>query len=209
MPAKRACAMPVEAVRVGDRTPPQGVSFNGRALVMGAASIPLEVSPAPVLMGQSGARATRLQTGRMTIDYIGPAGSFDPVTYSLADVLQGACPGRFRGKYVLIGATAATLGDRIASPFVHQTDAHADQHGVLMPGVEVLANAMNTILRVALSTRRRALPARSSGPPSLRRSRCSSWNVRRAGWSWFARRERSSCWRRRWSSPLTWSSTAC
>ena len=35
----------------------------------------------------------------------------------------------------------------MASPFLHQTDAHADQHGALMPGVEVLANALNTILR--------------------------------------------------------------
>ena len=84
----------------------------------------------------------------MTIDYIGPAGSFEPVTYSLVDVVQGAVPAeRLRGKYVLIGATAASQGDRVASPFLHQTDAHADQHGVLMPGVEVLANALNTILR--------------------------------------------------------------
>ena len=89
-----------------------------------------------------------MQTGRITIDYIGPAGSFEPVTYSVSDVLSGVIPGsRFRGKYVLIGSTAASQGDRVASPFVHRTDAHADEHGVLMPGVEVLANALNTILR--------------------------------------------------------------
>jgi two-component system phosphate regulon sensor histidine kinase PhoR len=35
----------------------------------------------------------------------------------------------------------------VASPFVRYTDARADQHGALMPGVEVLANAMNVILR--------------------------------------------------------------
>ena len=140
-------AMPVEAVKVADRIPPQGVSFNGSALVMGSRAIPLEVFPTPVLLGQSGAPATRLQTGRMTIDYIGPAGAFEPVTFSLVDVMHGAFHGRFHDKYVLIGATAATLGDRIASPFQHQTDAHADEHGVMMPGVEVLANALNTILR--------------------------------------------------------------
>jgi len=55
--------------------------------------------------------------------------------------------GRLRDKYVLIGATAAGQGDRVASPFLHFTDARGDQHGVLMPGVEVLANALNTILR--------------------------------------------------------------
>ena len=142
-------AIPVEAVRVADRTPEQGVTFTGKSLIVGERSIPVETSPARVLIGQSGPQsASRLQTGRMTIDYIGPAGSFDPVTYSLVDVVQGAVPAeRLRGKYVLIGATAASQGDRVASPFLHQTDAHADQHGVLMPGVEVLANALNTILR--------------------------------------------------------------
>ena len=34
----------------------------------------------------------------------------------------------------------------MASPFVHQTDGRADEHGALMPGVEVLANAVATIL---------------------------------------------------------------
>lgn len=142
-------AIPVEAVRVGERTPEQGVSFTGRALVMGARSIPLETSDAPVVIGDAGSKApARLQTGRMNIDYIGPGGSFETVTYSLVDVVEGSVPAeRFQGKYVLIGATAASQGDRVASPFLHHTDAHADQHGALMPGVEVLANALNTILR--------------------------------------------------------------
>jgi CHASE2 domain-containing sensor protein len=68
----------------------------------------------------------------LTIDYIGPAGSFAPRTYSFVDVIEGrARASDFRGKYVLIGATAPALGGRIGS----------------MPGVEVLANAVNTILR--------------------------------------------------------------
>ena len=82
----------------------------------------------------------------MAIDYIGPAGSYR--TYSFADVVGGRIPAaQFRGKYVLVGATAASLGDRLASPFVHQADARGNQHGSLMPGVEVLANTLNTILR--------------------------------------------------------------
>jgi PAS domain S-box-containing protein len=141
-------AMSVEAVRVGERIPEQGVTFTGKSLIVGERSIPIETAFSAVLLGQSGRSPAHLQTGRMTIDYIGPAGSFDPVTFSLVDVVQGSVPAdRLRGKYVLIGATAASQGDRVASPFVHQTDAHADQHGVLMPGVEVLANALNTILR--------------------------------------------------------------
>ncbi|HEY3836700.1 MAG TPA: CHASE2 domain-containing protein [Bryobacteraceae bacterium] len=141
-------ALCVEAIRVGDRTPEQGVTFTGRSLILGERSIPLETTPSTVILGASGPSPARLRTGRMTIDYIGPAGSFDPVTFSLVDVVQGVVPAeRFHGKYVLIGATAASQGDRLASPFVHRTDAHADQHGALMPGVEVLANALNTILR--------------------------------------------------------------
>ena len=139
----------VEAVRVADQTPDRSVSFTAGSLVLGARAIPVDLSRAPVLIAQTGPQTTkRVQTGRMTIDYIGPAGSFDPVTYSVADVLWGIIPAsRFRGKYVLIGATAASESDRVATPFVHQTDTHADEHGALMPGVEVMANAVNTILR--------------------------------------------------------------
>jgi signal transduction histidine kinase len=143
-------ALPVECVRVGDRAPVESVSFTGPALIVGERSIPLDTNPPVVLIGQAGGRAPRrLETGGMTIDYIGPAASFEPLTYSVADVLRGTVPAAsFRGKYVLIGATAASQGDRVASPFVHQTDSSkADQHGSLMPGVEVLANALNTILR--------------------------------------------------------------
>ncbi len=87
-----------------------------------------------------------LRAARMAIDYIGPAGSYR--TFSLADVVGGRIPAaQFRDKYVLVGATAASLGDRIASPFVHQGDVQGNQHGSLMPGVEVLANTLNTILR--------------------------------------------------------------
>ncbi len=142
-------AIPVEAVRVGDRAPVQSVSFTGPALMVGSRAIPLDTSPPVVLVGQAAGHAPRrLETGGMTIDYIGPAASFDPVTYSVADVLRGTVPAAsFRGKYVLIGATAASQGDRVASPFVHQTDSQDNQHGSLLPGVEVLANALNTILR--------------------------------------------------------------
>jgi PAS domain S-box-containing protein len=142
-------ALPVEAVRVGDKTLEQSVLFTGRSLVLGNRSIPAVAEDDQLLGELSGSRPpVRLQTGRMSIDYIGPAGSFDTVTYSVADVVRGAVPsGSFRGKYVWIGATAASESDRVASPFVHSTDSHADEHGILMPGVEVLANTLNTILR--------------------------------------------------------------
>lgn len=69
-------ALPIEAVWVGDQTPELGVTFTGRSLIVGERTIPLETSPAPVLISQSGHAPARLLTGRMTIDYIGPRGSF-------------------------------------------------------------------------------------------------------------------------------------
>jgi signal transduction histidine kinase/CHASE2 domain-containing sensor protein len=144
-------AMPVEVVRVGDGTTEEGVTDTPNALLAGSRVIPVDVSAPEVIVAQAGgsaAAARILRDGRMTIDYIGPAGSFAAGTYSLSDIVAGRIPAeKLRGKYVLIGATAASLGDHVASPFVRYTDERADQHGALMPGVEVLANAVNTILR--------------------------------------------------------------
>jgi PAS domain S-box-containing protein len=138
-------AMAVEAVRVGDRTPEQAVTDAPHALLLGSRVIPTEQSAPSVVIGGA---AQMLRAGRMAIDYVGPAGTFAPVTYSLAELLDGrVSAGSLRGKYVLVGATAASLGDRVASPFVHSTDVRGNQHGALMPGVEVLANSLNTILR--------------------------------------------------------------
>jgi signal transduction histidine kinase len=139
-------AMPVEAVRIADGTPEEGITDTQSALLLGARTIRLDTAPPPLDIIPS-ASTRVLHGGRMTIDYIGPAGSFGPVTYSLADVVAGRVPAeKLRGKFVLVGATAASLGDRVASPFVRYTDARADQHGALMPGVEVLANAIHVIL---------------------------------------------------------------
>jgi signal transduction histidine kinase len=144
-------ALAVETVRVADGTPEQGVQYTPRALLLGPRTIPLDSSEPPVLITRvEGASAAPvvLRGGRMNIDFIGPAGTFAARTYSVADVVEGSIPAdRFRGKFVLIGATAGSMSDRIATPFVHETDPRADQHGALMPGVEVLANEVNTILR--------------------------------------------------------------
>jgi signal transduction histidine kinase/CHASE2 domain-containing sensor protein len=139
-------SMPVEAVRIADGTPEEGITDEQDALLLGPRTIRLDTAPPPVTIIPT-ASTRVLHGGRMAIDFIGPAGSFAPVTYSLSDVLAGrVAPEKLRGKFVLIGATAASLGDRVASPFVRYTDARADQHGALMPGVEVLANAINVIL---------------------------------------------------------------
>lgn len=141
-------SLAVEAVRIGDGTPESAVVATPHALLLGSRSIPVEAGPPPVVLTAAAGAQRLIRDGRMTIDFLGPTGSFGPVTYSLADVLGGAIsPGKFLGRYVLVGSTAASMSDRMASPFVHQSDARGDQHGALMPGVEVLANAVNTILR--------------------------------------------------------------
>ena len=138
-------AMAIEAVRIGDHTPEEAVTDTAHAVLIGSRIIPTEQSSPSLVI--SGAAQT-LRASRMAIDYVGPAGSFAPYTFGLADVLDGRIPaGSLHGKYVLVGATAASLGDRVASPFVHHTDLRGNQHGALMPGVEVLANALNTVLR--------------------------------------------------------------
>ena len=143
-------ALAVETVRVSDGSSPDDVSETAGFVRIGTRRIPFVPIERNLFLKTQDAdsRLTIAQPLRMTIDYIGPAGSFGAQTYSISDVLEGkVSPEKFRGKYVLIGATAATLGDRIATPFVHAESADGDQHGDLMPGVEILANSVNTILR--------------------------------------------------------------
>jgi adenylate cyclase len=69
------------------------------------------------------------------IDYRGPPGTFE--TYSFSDVLRGRVPeGAFRGKTVVVGATAPSLQDFVATP---ASEGHE------MPGPEMLANAIWTV----------------------------------------------------------------
>ncbi len=69
------------------------------------------------------------------IDYAGPAMRFPYISYST--VLDGKAPRNlFRGKIVVIGATASAL-----------QDIHATSTDSLMPGPEVQANAIETVLK--------------------------------------------------------------
>jgi adenylate cyclase len=73
--------------------------------------------------------------GQMLINYQGPWGTFHH--YSIADVLRKSpAPGTFKGKLVLIGATATGIGDLRATPF----------GGTNYPGVEIHANVIDNIL---------------------------------------------------------------
>ncbi|MGE0129239.1 MAG: CHASE2 domain-containing protein [Blastocatellales bacterium] len=143
-------AMALQVVRVGDGVVESSVHELPKGIGFGERMIPTQArrSAKSFAPRDAQSQADTVSPDRMAIDFIGPTGSFAPRTVSFADVLAGrVSPEVFRGKLTLIGATAATLGEQIASPFVHQESADGRQHGVLMPGVEVLANAVTTILR--------------------------------------------------------------
>ncbi|PKO25082.1 MAG: histidine kinase [Betaproteobacteria bacterium HGW-Betaproteobacteria-8] len=77
------------------------------------------------------------QQNLMTIPYAGPVGHFERISY--IDVIRGVLPkGTFSNKYVLIGATATSVGDQYATP--------ATDNSVLMPGVEILANVTDAMV---------------------------------------------------------------
>ncbi len=79
-------------------------------------------------------RRVRPFTGSKWIDYVGPAGTVH--TVSFADVYAGKIPASFfRGKIVVIGPTASDLQD------LHPTPTDPE-----MPGAEVQANAIDTVL---------------------------------------------------------------
>jgi len=72
------------------------------------------------------------------IPFAGAPGDAGSVSY--ADVLQdSSCPDVLKGKFILIGMTAAGLGDAFVTP--------SSQHGVPMAGVEVHANALDALLK--------------------------------------------------------------
>jgi len=73
--------------------------------------------------------------GQMMINYQGPASTF--AHYSIVDVLQKRFPaGTFRGKIILVGATATGIGDLRGTPY----------GGTDYPGVEIHANVIDNIL---------------------------------------------------------------
>ena len=148
--AQALWSIAVETIRVGEGVRATSVRDVPGGVILGIRTIPVEPDvPAPHFASRdTNSPVDTLRADRMAIDYVGPPGSFSHQTFSFADVLDGkVSPQSFRGKYILIGATAATLGDHVATPFVHADGAAGEQHGELMPGVEVLANSMNTILR--------------------------------------------------------------
>jgi PAS domain S-box-containing protein len=136
-------AMAVEVIRVGGGLRPDDAREAPEGVKIGSQLIPIETYAETDGLSTPEAERSpqQFRLNLMAIDYIGPAGSFADRTISIADVIDGrAEPEKFKGKYVLIGATAAAMSDRVASPF-------GDRNGSMTPSVEILANALTTILR--------------------------------------------------------------
>lgn len=77
--------------------------------------------------------------GRNTfiINYIGPPKSFETISFYRVYHKKDLKKDQFKGKMVIIGATADILHDVFSTPF--------SQLGHLMPGVEIYANMIDTI----------------------------------------------------------------
>lgn len=84
-------------------------------------------------------QSVTLNAGYLPIYFAGPAGTYP--TYSAADVHDGITleqdPDAFRDKIVLIGATSLSLQDIYPTPFSATSPT---------PGVEIVANTIDTIL---------------------------------------------------------------
>src|SRR3977135_132078 len=142
-------AMALETIRVGEGANDQSIQELPGAVSIGGRTFPVRSETRTIEIETGRPRSTqRLRASWIPIEYVGPAGSFAPYTFSFGDVLDGKVPGSaFRGKYVIVGATAAALGDRFISPFVHTEGPNGQQYGEFVPGAEILANSLNTLLR--------------------------------------------------------------
>jgi signal transduction histidine kinase/CHASE2 domain-containing sensor protein len=145
--ARPLWALAVELIRLGDGVGPEAVRQLPEAVMIGKREVPVTRDPGNLMIESGEVKVQTMLAPRLMIDYIGPSGSFAPQTVSFSDVIDGRVGHEKLGrKYVLIGATAATLGERVASPLIHTVQSQRPR-SELMPGVEVLANQVNTILR--------------------------------------------------------------
>lgn len=87
--------------------------------------------------GDIQASANILRRDPMEVDFYGPPGTFDAISFG--DVLDGVYPPSFfKGKILLVGVTTPGLEDRMMIPFTDERTT--------MPGVEVHAHILNNLL---------------------------------------------------------------
>ena len=98
-------------------------------------------SPSEPLENLSGSHLLNIREAYRLIPFSGPSGSFATLSYS--DVLQSELPSDyFSGRVVFVGATAAGLGDFIATPMSGDL--------INMPGAEIHANVYEALTNQSL-----------------------------------------------------------
>jgi diguanylate cyclase (GGDEF)-like protein/PAS domain S-box-containing protein len=119
-------------LRAGLGTP--SLPTLGLALMQARAGIAGETGARP---DPSDAQAW-VRTDEVLIPFVGPAGTYARASY--VDVLEGRVPSaQLRGKYVIVGATAAGLGARFTTPTTLASR-------LPMTGAELHANVLETLL---------------------------------------------------------------
>jgi signal transduction histidine kinase len=119
------------------------LAFEGYRMALGDPHRPVtetdDALEVPASSNRAPARvpATRTSGRAMLINYAGSDGTFPEI--GLASLLDDPSLGeRLRDKFVMLGVTAQATGDRLFTPF---------STGVNMPGVEIHANILHTLLR--------------------------------------------------------------
>ncbi|MDX2041555.1 MAG: CHASE2 domain-containing protein [Acidobacteriota bacterium] len=138
-------AMAIETIRCGEKLDADSIRELPDGVQLGRRTIPVSYDLPQNTLARLPATSPieTIRASQIWLDFVGPSGSFAAQTVSISEAIDGTVPAeKLRGKYVLIGATATALGDRVASPFAR--DGGREE---LMPGVEVLANSLNTILQ--------------------------------------------------------------
>lgn len=117
-------SLPLQMLQVAEDIKPQ--SMNANIAEDGLEN--MEVGPYTFDVGKN---------GTALINYVGPYGTYKH--YSLADVIDGTVPANtFKGKMVLVGATAKGIGDLRTTPFFSGNNAYM--------GVEIHANVLDNML---------------------------------------------------------------
>ena len=133
---RRRWAFSLETARVFWGVPSADLELEGRALRIGNKRVPRLSFPLDESLDSRGILPTlvgdhlliNLRGGNQTFSYV-----------SASEVLEGkaSAVARLRNRIVLVGATAYSQGDHLSTPFSGPSE---------MPGVEIHANAIDTII---------------------------------------------------------------
>lgn len=132
----RRWAFAVELAREALEVPVEEVRYEADQLMIGRTPVPRQDNVIDRSIDSLGVLSS-LAGDRLIINPRGGEGTFPYI--AAADVYNGdpAALNGLAGKIVLVGATAYSLGDHLSTPFSGPTE---------MPGIEIHANALDTIL---------------------------------------------------------------